>query len=162
MRPSPQKPRRSSCVSQRASTLYRLCFTASALYAGTVFVLLWSRGSLNHTFLSSMGRRASADAAGDVALQVPGQLCLPTRESRVLLVEVPFTTFDIGSLETSVALWEQVWPCHRGPLHGQPPPSRPDLVLGFNGNLSEPAHAILRGRLAALVARRAITSSRLT
>ena len=63
----------------------------------------------------------------------------------------------LTSVLSASVLWEQVWPCHRGPLHGQPPPSRPDLVLGFNGNLSEPAHAILRGRLAALVARRAIT-----
>ena len=68
---------------------------------------------------------------------------------RTLLVEVPFTQFDVPSLEVSVSLWELSWPCHRAPLV----PSRPDLVFAFNGNISDPSHAGSRARVLALMRR---------
>ena len=84
-----------------------------------------------------------------------GLRCLPLRRPRTLLVEVPFTSHDLPSLEIALGeLWEGSWPCYQPPLQ----PSRPDLVLAFNGNLSDPAHAELRARLRTLTARPVIRS----
>ena len=80
-----------------------------------------------------------------------GLLCLPSAP-RALLVEVPFTQHDVASLEFAVDLWERMWPCYAPPLR----PSRPDLVLAFNGNLSEPRLSDAAARVRALLSRRVV------
>eukprot|EP00966_Prymnesium_polylepis_P247379 5720283-Prymnesium_polylepis.1 len=97
-------------------------------------------------------------AASRTALQRKLKKIAPSncgmRASRTLLVEVPFTQFDVPSLEVAVSLWEWAWPCHRAPLT----PSRPDLVFAFNGNISDPRHEGSRSRVLAL-ARRPVIST---
>ena len=144
--------------------LQQLCAVAVVAYFLIILALLYSRG-----LISSNATWATSSVASDAATTQPavaasvrpadsaaaasgGQLCLPARTPRPLLVEMPFTAADVPSLDILISLWEHHWPCYQPPLQ----PSRPDLVLGFNGNLSEPAHARLRSRLTSLITRRVV------
>ena len=132
-----------------------VCVCCSVIYVLLILVLLYWRRS-NFTADPINSSRVVEPAAALVS----GLLCLPPRRPKTLLVEIPFTTNDIGSLELTVGLWEHKWPCYQAPNGSaapKPAAPRPDLVLGFNGNLSEPAHMLLRRRLAALAARRVVT-----
>ena len=123
----------------RIPRLYACCICVSAVYVATV-ILLAVRATLSKHLVSTDNRPSLA------CVNNAEFLCLQTTQPRTLLVEVPFTKHDIQSLELTVALWRQTWPCYRAPLT----PSRPDLVFGFNGNLSDPDHRALRERLAVL------------
>jgi len=98
------------------------------------------------------GGKTSALSAEKGADPARSRLCRPARTRRKLVVEIPFTGRDVPSLEVAVALWDQFWPCYQPPLR----PLRPDLILGFNGNLSDRKHATTRIRLAAIAGRPAV------
>jgi hypothetical protein len=136
---SPSKQKRSS------SLLYRTCLCGSVVYCCVVAALFWSRTSGTQAYSP-----VSGTALALLDEENPEALCLAARQPKSLLVEVPFTQSDAASLEIAVSLWEQTWPCYRKQ------PSRPDLLLAFNGNLSEPDHAGLMSRLRAVTARRVI------
>ena len=138
---------------QRLSLL-KLCCGSVSTYLGVLLCWLYCRGPSTlrpQSKAAAGGSRRTAPAEPNIA-EASGLLCMPASAPRTLLVEVPFTHVDAAALELTVALWEQVWPCYRPPLR----PTRPDLVLAFNGNLSEPAHGPLRARLSALLERRVI------
>ena len=75
------------------------------------------------------------------------RLCRPFTGRQMLLVEIPFTTADVRSLEISAATWETTWPCTGFA------PFRPDLLLAFNGNISEPRHKSIRERVEKVLTR---------
>lgn len=129
--------------------LVRLCLYASILYVLVAASFFWWRG-------------VPAPPAPSVAIAGPSDslvitdmhsapLCLTTHMPHTLLLEIPFTRSDIGALEATISLWEFSWPCYT-----LRQPSRPDLVVGFNGNISEASNAGLRAQLDALLARRVV------
>ena len=120
----------------RPRGLYALCILGCAVYCWLNIMLLWRTGT-------------NGAASTTAAVKMTGRLCWPSAHERTLLVEIPFTRFDAAALELTVNLWEQVWPCYRSPLR----PSRPDLVFGFNGNLSERQHDALRAQILGLADR---------
>ena len=131
---------RTRCWPGSARSLYRVCLYASCAYFTAAAGLLWLRGI------------STPPVAAELSPSKGGPLlCAPVRSPRSLLVEIPFTRSDIVALELTVALWERHWPCYT--LRS---PSRPDLLVGFNGNISASAHAGLRARLYALLARRVV------
>ena len=130
------------------------CLSKAALLLTVALGLVALQGRLAYysTSLPIYPRRAtdsSAKPAGGSA--AAGLLCLPDGLPRTLLVEVPFTAGDVSSLELSVGLWERMWPCQTPPNAGLH--SRPDLVFGFNGNISEERHAAVRARVQRLMRR---------
>ena len=126
----------------------RLCVAAVTTYVSCFGLLVW-HGASNVQWRS--GRTAPAvPLASPQPPAPPAPLCrAPASSSRTLLVEIPFTKADVSSLEISVALWERTWPCYRAPAV----PSRPDLVLAFNSNMSEPRYAAIHARVQGLLAR---------
>ena len=130
------------------------CLSKAALLVVVALGLVALQGRLAYysTSLPIYPRRtadSSAKSAGGSA--AAGLLCLPAGSPRTLLVEVPFTAGDVPSLELSVGLWERTWPCQTPPSAGRH--SRPDLVFGFNGNISEERHAAARARVQRLMRR---------
>ena len=127
--------------------VYLLCVIASVAYSCVVLVVLTWRDL--HAPPPDAGPSA---VQGVAAVNESELLCAPVRAARTLLVEVPFTQHDVDSLELALSLWERAWPCY-SQLR---PPWRPDLVFGFNGNLSEPRHDALRERVLSLTSRRVV------
>ena len=125
------------------------------LIAGLLGLLGLIKGARQLASASQRIHPRRADAASFLpasgASSAAGLLCLPDGVPRTLLVEVPFTAGDVPSLELSVGLWERAWPCQTPPTAGLH--SRPDLVFGFNGNISEARHAEARARVQRLMRR---------
>jgi len=130
------------------------CLSKAALLVVVALGLVALQGRLAYysTSLPIYPRRM-ADSSGMTAgrSSAAGLMCLPSGSPRTLLVEVPFTAGDVPSLELSVGLWERTWPCQAPPSTGLH--TRPDLVFGFNGNMSEERHAAARARVHRLMRR---------
>ena len=132
---------------------YRERLSKAALLLAVALGLLALQGRLAYYSTSQpiYPRRTVPSAKPASRAAAAGLLCLPSGLPRTLLVEVPFTARDVPSLELSVGLWERTWPCHTPPNTGLH--SRPDLVFGFNGNISEERHATVRARVQRLMRR---------